>query len=196
MRKKVTAVALIVILFALMAMGTTAFWYHYQEDRTTNIITTNKIEMSLDEHLSPLDWIFGYEGQENVFKLNQQVYPAQTIAKTPTITNEGPEPFYTRVKVEIVVTAPDGTSLSGEYIHPQFNGDGSWVYADGWYYYNGVLDPTDESTPLFDGVAIDGNTPNEYKFAEVSIVVISQAVQVKNNPIPAEGITAIPGWPA
>lgn len=195
MKKKITAVALVVILFALLAMGTAAYTYYKHEDRATNIITTNKIEMTLDEHLDPLDWIFGYEGQENVFKLNQRVYPTQTIEKTPTITNEGVEPFYTRVKVEVVVTAPDGTKLSGEYIQPQFNGDGSWVYDDGWYYYNGVLNQAEESTPVFTGVKVDAGTPNAYSNATVSIVVISQAVQVKNNPIPAEGITAVPGWP-
>ena len=195
MKKKLTAVALVVILVALLATGTAAYKYYKHEDRATNIITTNKIEMVLDEHLDPLEWLFPDEGQKNIFTLQQKVYPTQVVDKTPTVTNTGPEPFYTRVRVEIVVTAPDGTALSGEYIQPRFNEDGSWVYADGWYYYNGVLNPQQESSPLFEGVQISGETPNEYGSATVSIVVTSQAVQVKNNPIPAEGITAVPGWP-
>ena len=195
MKKKITAVSLVVILVALLAMGTAAYTYYEHEDRATNIITTNKIEMMLDEHLDPLEWIFPDEGQKNVFTLKQRVYPTQIIDKTPTVTNTGPEPFYTRVKVEIVVTAPDGTPLSAEYLLPQFNGDGSWVYADGWYYYDGVLTPGQESSPLFDGVKVSAETPNEYGNATVSIVVTSQAVQVKNNPVPEEGITAVPGWP-
>ena len=121
--------------------------------------------------------------------------PTQIIEKTPTITNEGVEPFYTRVKVEVVVTTPDGGNLSGEYVLPLFNTDGSWVYDDGWYYYNGALSSKETSTPVFDGVEIAAAMPNEYKNATVSIVVTSQAVQVKNNPIPAGGITAVPGWP-
>ena len=195
MKKRITAVALVVILFALLAMGTAAYTYYKYEDRATNIITTNKIEMVLDEHLDPLDWIFPDEGQKNVFTLSQQVYPSQIVDKTPTVTNTGPEPFYTRVKVEVVVTAPDGTILPAQYVQPLFNGDGSWVYADGWYYYNGVLNSAEESTPVFTGVKIDESTPNDYADATVSIVVTSQAVQVKNNPIPAGGITAVPGWP-
>ena len=195
MRKKITAAALLVILVALLAAGTAAYTYYERDDRTTNIITTNRIEMSLDEHLDPLDWIFPDQGQKNIFTLRENVFPSQTVEKTPTVTNLGPEPFYTRVRVEIRVTLPDGTALPAEYIQPQFNGDGSWVYADGWYYYNGALNSEEESTPLFDGVKIRDDTPNEFSTATVSIVVTSQAVQVKNNPIPEEGITAVPGWP-
>lgn len=195
MRKKITAVALFVILIALTAMSTAAFVYYRHEDKATNIVTTNRIVMSLDEHLSVADWIFPDEGQRNVFTLRQAVMPTQVVEKTPTITNEGTEPFYTRVKVEIVVTTPDGSTLPGDYILPLFNEDGSWVYADGWYYYNGALKGAEESTPVFDGVKIAAEMPNEYKNATVSIVVVSQAVQVKNNPIPEAGITAVPGWP-
>ena len=195
MRKKITAAALLVILIALMAMGTAAYSYYRHEDRATNIITTNRITMSLDEHLDPLEWIFPDQGQKNVFTLQQAVYPSQVVQKTPTVTNEGEEAFYTRVKVEIVVTAPDGTGLSSDYIQPRYNGDGSWVYSDGWYYYNGPLAGAQETTPVFDGVLISADAPNSYSTATVSIVVTSQAVQVKNNPIPPEGIAGVPGWP-
>ena len=36
---------------------------------------------------------------------------------------------------------------------------------------------------------------NTYQNCSVQIDVSAQAVQVKNNPVPADGYTAITGWP-
>ena len=39
--------------------------------------------------------------------------------------------------------------------------DGAWIYSDGWYYYNDVLDFTHKTRPLVDKVIYDGESMTE-----------------------------------
>lgn len=191
MRKKITAVALLVILISLLALGSAA--YFTVDGRATNVVTTSGIAMSIDE-AGP--WV----GNDGVYTLNQTVMPGQTVEKAVTIVNDGTqEAFYTRVKVEISILDGQGKTMPDDYdiyVDMDFNAE-HWTLKDGWWYYNGAVDAEGITEPVFTHIMLAPGTPNEMKNAQVSIIVTAQAVQARNNPIPAGGSVAenAAGWP-
>lgn len=191
MKKKITAVSLLVILIALLALGSTA--YFTAEGRATNVVTTNAIEMSISE-----EGDFIPTSTNGVYELPGTLMPSQTAGKVVTIHNDGPEPFYARVKVDIDIRDGGGQAMDDRFDqYVGLNFQSGWVLSNGWYYYNsstGVA-PNGDTSPIFTTVLLKPETPNEMMDAKVSIVVTAQAVQTKNNPIPAGGITQVPGWP-
>ena len=191
MKKKITAVSLLAILIALLALGSTA--YFTAEGRATNVVTTNAIEMSISE-----EGDFIPTSTNGVYELPDTLMPSQSVRKEVTIRNDGPEPFYTRVKVDIDIRNSNGQAMDDHFDqYVGLNFQSGWVSSNGWYYYNsptGVA-PNGDTTAIFTTVLLKPETPNEMMDAKVSIVVTAQAVQTKNNPIPARGITQVPGWP-
>ena len=192
MKKKITAVALLVILLALGALGSAA--YFTAEGRATNVVSTNAISMKIDEN-GDFTWTNG------VYELPGNLMPSQTADLQVSIQNVGPEPFYTRVKVDVDIRDSSGQAMGNEYDkYVGLNIKSGWVESEGWYYYNGngnpVVDKQSSPQLIFDTVTLKPDTPNEMKNAKVSIVVTAQAVQTKNNEIPAGGVTAVRGWPS
>lgn len=191
MKKKITAVALLVILLALGALGSAA--YFTAEGRATNVVSTNAISMKIDESGE-------FTGTNGVYELPGNLMPSQTADLQVSIQNDGPEPFYTRVKVDVDIRDSSGQAMGSEYDrYVGLNFQSGWVESEGWYYYensNPVVNKQSSTQPIFDKVMLTPDTPNEMKNAKVSIVVTAQAVQTKNNDIPAGGVTAVPGWPS
>lgn len=191
MRKKITAVALLVILISLLALGSAA--YFTVDGRATNVVTTSGIAMSIDE-AGP--WV----GNDGVYTLNQTVMPGQIVEKAVTIVNDGTqEAFYTRVKVEISILDGQGKTMPDDYdiyVDMDFNAE-HWTLKDGWWYYSSAVDAEGITEPVFTHIMLAPGTPNEMKNAQVSIIVTAQAVQARNNPIPAGGSVAenAAGWP-
>lgn len=191
MKKKITAVALLVILVALLVLGSTA--YFTAQGKATNVVSFHEISMSVREAGA-----FQATGTDGVYDLPGTLMPSQSAGKTVAIHNDGPEPFYTRVKVEIDIRDSNGQAMDDrfdQYVGLDYQ-TGTWLERDGWYYYAAPAVAAGEtSEPIFTRVLLKPETPNEMKDAKVSIVVTAEAVQAKNNPVPPEGITYVVGWP-
>lgn len=117
MKKKLTAVALVVCMLAIMLVGA-SLAYFTDKDTETNTFTMGKVDIELTEP----NW--NGEGDDNA----QKVFPGVTYAKDPTITVvEGSEDCYLIATVTITekadlyelykndtnVTKPWGLSLAG-----------------------------------------------------------------------------------
>ena len=189
MKKKILTLALTTVFISLMALGSAA--YFTVEGRATNVITTGAVEMSLQEMQL-------VEGEEVPYPEDTitGVMPGRTVSKIPYVVGEAAtQPFYTRVKVALAVTGVDGKVLSTEHVTPNYDRV-NWILGeDGWWYYMGQIKAGDK-VALFTEVAFAETMPNEYQDCTVEIDISAQAVQVKNNPVPEAGYTAIPGWPA
>lgn len=200
MKKKILVLALTAVFLSLTALGSAA--YFTAEGRATNVITTGKVDMALNE----MQQVPGTDGE-----LVEEDYPEDTItgvmpgrkiSKIPYVVGlEDTQPFYTRVWVEITIALADGTQPeTNEYITLNYDKE-NWVKGeDGWWYYQGIIGDGDRKA-LFTEVAFDPTMPNDYQNCTVEIDVSAQATQVKNNPVPkdAQGnadYTAIQGWPA
>ena len=193
MKKKILVLALAAVFVSLLALGSAA--YFTVEGRATNIITTGKVDMALHE----MQLVPGADGQLVEDEYPDQpitgVMPGRTVSKIPYVVGqEGTQPFYTRVKVSVNVTSAEKEPLDARYITLNYD-ETHWEQGDDdWWYYKGEIGPGHRAA-LFTQVAFDPAMDNTYQNCSVQIDVSAQAVQVKNNPVPADGYTAITGWP-
>ena len=207
MKKKILAIGVIVILLACLAVGT--FAYETVKGITTNVITMGTVRLDLDEMALNQDTMIG--------RLDN-IVPAMKVTKVPIVENTGSEPFYSRVYVVIEATAADGkTPLSADCVKlwldktvedtadkDWFMAQGEWIVEEvddendnvytAYLYYNGIVEPGQQVAP-FNIVEFTGAMDNSYVGGTITVKLCAQAVQSKNNPMPEEGITAVPGWP-
>ena len=189
MKKRMLSLALMTIFISLMALGSAA--YFTVEGRATNIITTGTVDMELEEMQ-----LVGEEEVPYPEDTITGILPSQKVSKIPYIVGvEGTQPFYTRVKVDITVLVDGEADEAGlEYIDLDYDKTNWEQGADGWWYYKGEVKEKDR-VALFTEVAFAPEMPNDYQNCTVKVAVSAQATQVKNNPVPEAGYTAIVGWP-
>lgn len=192
MRKKLLGGSLLLILVALFAYGTWA--YFTAEARTTNVITTGTIDISLQETTKDADGnqvAFPGEGISGVM-------PGVSVDKLVTVKNEGTSDAWIRVGVVNKITAADGkTDLpltlakGGDVL--SFDIQSKWTESGGYYYYNDPVGANESTEPLFTQVTFNTAMGNEYQGCTAYVDVVAEAVQVKNNGTSA---TEAAGWPA
>lgn len=177
-------VLLAVVCLAVLAGGTYA--YFTVEETAYNVITMGTLDMELvEETTGGAPW--PAEGMTGMM-------PGMAADKKVYIRNAGTVDFYTRVKVEKIVTLADGTPVEADLAHVVLDiNTEAWTEQDGWYYCNTALTAGQESVPLFTTVTFAPEMGNEYQNATVQINVIAQAVQSRNN---GESALTAAGWSA
>ena len=185
MKKKIFAVAVIVICLALLASGTLA--YFTTDAIARNVITTGYVDIDLIEKQIDDDGTEVDFPQEAI----TGIMPGSTVSKIVSVKNTGAQSWI-RVYVEKIVTAADGSPLPGDLI--TFTVDETkWLLKDG-YYYHLMPVATEASTEiLFDEVYFAPTMGNEYQNCKTEIIVYAQAVQTANNGTTVEEAA---GWPA
>ena len=197
MKKKVVLGSALVLLVALMAWGTWA--YFTTEAHVTNVITTGTIDITLNDDIKNGVQIKDGDGKVLGARL-EGVMPGVEVEKTVSVSNSAAETAgdaWVRVKLDISVTDQDKKPLKATFGENQLpvvqigtaDEDGKWVDAmgadwfasDGYYYYAVPLGKGDTTTKLFTRVKLNELLPNDYQGCTVNIAVSAQAVQVKNN---------------
>lgn len=171
-KKRILCLAVITVALASLATGTAA--YFVAEETAYNVITTGCLYMDLVEETEDgKPW--PEDGVSNVV-------PGIAVGKVVTVLNKGSVPFFTRATVETVIYPAEGApeDLSTEYITLDLNTE-FWTEWNGFYYYNRILEPGEETEPLFTKVSFGPEMGNEYQNATVEINVLAQAVQSANN---------------
>lgn len=169
-KQKVILAAMLLICLAAVATGTLA--YFTAEETSYNVITTGSLDMDLiEETTGGKPWpVGGISG----------VMPGMEVDKIPYVKNNGSIDFYTRISISMKVTGANGKALSDEYISLDINTK-DWTEKDGYYYYNSIVKPGEETKPLFTKVSFKKEMPNAYMNAKIEIDVHAEAVQSKNN---------------
>ena len=196
MKKKVFAVSVLMLCLAILATGTAA--YFSARDTAHNVITTGNVDIAV------------VEKQEKDGRLEPYpqgpitgVLPGTTVSKIVSVRNEGTGDAWIRVQVEKGITlnpdareplpagqAPDTDllTLDLDTVH--------WAEKDGWYYYKQAVPAGSTTRPLFTTVDFSRNMGNAYEGCNSDVIIHAEAVQSKNNPLPASGdYSQIPGWP-
>lgn len=195
MKKKIFSLALVVCCTAVMAFGGTMA-YFTADDVATNVITSGKIDIKLNEVTLKVD---PETGESIPFENVTGVMPNEQIDKIVSVENINlAEPAYIRVWVEPEIKLSDENAdkqgnVDYGLIIIDFN-DKDWTYKEGYWYYNKVLNTSAETEPLFTKVEFSKDMGNMYQDAQVTVHVVAQAVQSKNNP----GTSALTaqGWPS
>ena len=101
MKKKIAALALVVVLLAAAVVGGTMA-YFTDTDSATNVFTVGNVDIVLDEAAVSYEdgkWVSGTERvQSNTY---EKVYPGAVIPKDPTVHNVGSNSAYVRVNVSV-----------------------------------------------------------------------------------------------
>lgn len=190
-RRNVALVAVLALALSLVAFGTVAFLS--DEARTTNVITTGKVDIDLIEKTTKDgEWVDCPNGMTLT-----GVMPGQTVDKQVTVANkESMAKAWVRVKVDLSDKS-DVMTLDFDEAH--------WLQDGDYYYYKTPLDAAEVTEPLFNTVTFDGpKMTNDYQGKELKIEVKAEAVQWKNNTgtgetpiteLTAENLSQIQGWP-
>lgn len=186
MKKKVTVIALIVALLAVLSLGTAA--YFTAEDTATNVITSGSVDIKLHEMA-----IKEPCAEPVPFENGQGVMPGSVVSKIVTVENTGSGTAWVRISIEKAITLAEG--LEGEIDLDLIRLDldtEHWTEHDGYYYYNAPLAAGETTEPLFTTVTFAHSMGNLYQGSEATVSVFAQATQTANN-----GATALEalGWP-
>ena len=179
---KLTAIALVAIVMTFFAQETLA--YYTTVGTATNVITSGNIQFTIHETTkggNPFP-------EEGVY-----VTPGQIVSKEVRVENSCAHPFYLRVKA---VYGIDSKTLSAEDCFKLDIDPADWTLADGWYYYNRIVEPG-ETTPVFFSLVemVGAKMDNAYLGKTLTLTVKAQAVQSQNNPVTDDDMTTAVGWP-
>lgn len=163
-RRYLRGISVLVILACLSAGGSLA--YFTDTDQADNVFTLGSVEITLtepswDPELTP-------------------VYPGQSLAKDPQVTNTGLSPCFVRMEV-------NGLDVFGEMGRidletdgiPGKLGDGWFAGSDGCYYYSAPLEPGQVTPPLFQSIRIPTGITHGDGETLYSVRVSAQAVQAQ-----------------
>lgn len=174
MKKKIVTLSLVVALAATAVIGGTLA-YFTDTDEKTNVLTVGNVDITLTEP----NW------DKTGSKDAEDAYPGEPLAKDPTVTNDGANPCFVRVKVEWDENIGPMEYRTG-YESGKL-GEG-WVDGkDGYFYYEGVLEVGETTDALFDQIVVPVELENDDTDTAYNVVVSAQAVQ-------AQG--ARPSWAA
>ena len=186
MKRKLLALAVVVMCLSLTAYGTLAF---FTADTTAhNVITSGNVDIELYEWADESKTEpFPEEGLDNLM-------PGMVVDKVVTVENAGSVEFFLRVALDQAITPAEGVNaqLTFEHITLDIN-DKDWTLGeDGYYYYNRALKAGEATEPLFTTVTFAPEMGNDYMNAHVEVNVSAQAVQSKNN---GDSALEAAGWP-
>ncbi len=187
-KKRILAVAALVICMAIVGGATYAFWV--TQGRARNVITTGKIDITIVEQQEVGGRFVPYPDEPI------EAMPSSEVSKIVSVRCEEEE-AYVRMKYSIHFRDASGKTLNLDpsivKIEPTSQ---NWIEKDGWYYYNTSLTAGEVTEPLFEEVVFDGfGMGNEYMNATVIVRIHAQSVQAKNNAAPDGDVTRVGGWP-
>ena len=179
---KLFSIALVAIVMTFVTQSSLA--YYTVAAKATNVITMNGLELKIHE---TTDQGTPYPS-EGIY-----ITPGDIVSKRVSVENICDEPFYLRVKI---VYGVDSQPLANKDCFALNIDSSNWSLVDGWYYYKGVLNPSEISPEVFTRVEIVGSEiDNSYLGKTLSLTVVAQAVQEKNNPIINNDTSTASGWP-
>lgn len=191
MKKKVFAIAVIVLALSVLAAGTLA--YFTDEAEVHNVITSGAVTIQVEEWQDTEDGRVPYPDDP------VEIMPGTDLSKIVTVKNLEAQSWI-RAKITVVITDADGDEMNltaaqlDAIMDIDLNTEDWTEGEDGWYYYNAPLGMDEATAPLFESVHFSGpNMTNEYQNCTVEVIVDAQATQTANN-----GSSALEakGWPA
>lgn len=162
MKRKLIAAALACVLVCASCFGIT-YAYLIAEDNAANAFTIGETEIEISEEYTP----------------PEKLTPGISFTKKPWITNTGNLPCYVRMRADF------SSSIAEEFCEPLDIDTANWEYnsEDGYYYYKHLLNPGEETSPLFTTVTIrlytsDGTASyTEADMTDFDILIYGEAAQ-------------------
>ena len=169
MKKKITAIALVVCLVAVAVVGGSLAYFTDKAD-ATNTFTVGNVDITLTEP--------NWEGSGS--QDAPEVYPGEPLAKDPTVKNTGANPCFVRVKVTGLDCLGDAGNITYKTDYKAGKLGDNWVeHTDGYFYYTKVLAVGEKTDALFDQIVIPTGLTNGDATTKFNVVVSAEAVQAQ-----------------
>ena len=186
MKKKILALALIVICLSIVAYGTTAFFTY--DIVATHVVTAGNVRIELQELA-----ILTEGGAPIEFTRPNVVIPGTTVSKIVQVKNTGYAAAWVRLELtkEIILAAGVQGEVDLSLVSYDINEE-YWAEKDGWFYYLKPLEPGATTEPIFTEVSFAATMSNMYQKSKSEIHVLAHAVQTVHN---GENVFEAAGWP-
>jgi len=187
-KKKIIGLCIAGVL-AVGSIGGSLAWFT-SSDSVTNPFTTASTD-------NPSDPNSGIKINEK-FDKNEadNTLPGDNVTKQVNVSNTATYDQLIRVKIEKVWKDAEGTEkpdLDKENIILNFEKnltdsnnpeEGKWIKgSDGYYYYNGIVNPKGQTSNLLESVTLSKDTTNEFKGLKFDVTVNSEGVQAANGAV-------------
>lgn len=181
-RKKLVTFVLALLLIALFSNSTLA--YYTVRGTATNVVTSGSIRLEIKEK----------DKDGNDFPRDGViVIPGDIVTKRVSVKNVCDHPFWLRVAL---VKGSSQEKLSADDVLQILDINlTNWEKQGEYYYYREILQPDEETEPLFTQVEIAGDKVDQHDIGTaLTITVKAEAVQSEHNP--AGNAWEASGWPA
>ena len=162
--KKILALLLVICLAMAIGVGATLAYFTAEEEKT-NTFTVGNVDITLTEP----KW------DEN----GSEDDPGEALAKDPTVTNDGANPCFVRIKVEGLDCLGNAGMITyrTDYVDGALGND--WVKLGDYFYYTKVLAAGETTDALFDQIVIPTGLKNGDGESKFNIDVTAYAVQAQ-----------------
>ena len=166
MKKKILSIALVVAMVAVIAAGSLA--YFTDKDSADNVFTVGNVDITLTEP----NW--DSTGEVDA----PDVYAGEPLAKDPTVTNDGNNPCFVRIKVENLDQFGNKGAITyrTDYVADKL-GDNWAKGTDGYFYYTKVLEVGLTTDALFDQIVMPTGLTGGEKAEPIKVT--AEAVQAQ-----------------
>lgn len=146
--KKASALTIAIILILVMAIGGTVAFLVTHTDQIVNTFQPTDVSCEINE------------------KFNDD----NTVKTSAVVENTGKIPAYIRVAVVANTVDAEGNITGTADVRDKLASSG-WTEINGYYYYNGVVQPRGKTTDLLgaDGINLDG----------IQVTILASAIQAE-----------------
>lgn len=187
-KKKIIGLCIAGVL-AVGSIGGSLAWFT-SSDSVTNPFSTASTD-------NPSDLNSGIKIHEKFDeKEAENKLPGDKVTKQVNVTNTATYDQLIRVKIKKVWKDAKGnekSDLDTKNIILNFEKnltdsnkpeEGKWIEgSDGYYYYNGIVNPDGQTANLLESVTLSKDTTNEFKGLKFDVVVDSEGVQAANGAV-------------
>lgn len=187
-KKKIIGLCIAGVL-AVGSIGGSLAWFT-SSDSVTNTFSTASTD-------NPSDPNSGIKIHEDFNKEDaDNTLPGDTVTKQVNVINKATYDQLIRVKIKKVWKDAKGeekSDLDTKNIILNFEKnltdsnkpeEGKWIEgSDGYYYYNGIVNPKGQTANLLESVTLSKDTTNEFKGLKFDVVVDSEGVQAANGAV-------------
>ncbi|HBI6973901.1 SipW-dependent biofilm matrix protein BsaA [Clostridium perfringens] len=187
-KKKIIGLCIAGVL-AVGSIGGSLAWFTSSDSITNPFSTASTDNPSNPNSGIKINEKFNKEEADNTL-------PGDKVTKQVNVSNTATYDQLIRVKIEKVWKDAEGTEkpdLDKENIILNFEKnltdsnnpeEGKWIKgSDGYYYYNGIVNPKGQTSNLLESVTLSKDTTNEFKGLKFDVTVNSEGVQAANGAV-------------
>ncbi|MDT7984949.1 SipW-dependent biofilm matrix protein BsaA [Clostridium perfringens] len=187
-KKKIIGLCIAGVL-VVGSIGGSLAWFT-SSDSVTNPFSTASTDNPSDPNSGiKINEKFNKEEADNTL-------PGDNVTKQVNVSNKATYDQLIRVKIKKVWKNAKGeekSDLDTKNIILNFENnltdsnkpeEGKWIEgSDGYYYYNGIVNPDGQTANLLESVTLSKDTTNEFKGLKFDVVVDSEGVQAANGAV-------------